>query len=1514
MPSLRSTSRLASFGRRAARFLNGIFALCLIAGLTYTFAAPKSAPVHLANTQLTAYSATYYADETYGGTNPVENCTTCDAWGKPDTGTASLPLTNDPDEMVNPATGDLAESYTLFSDPDPGFNLQYKLSYDSEFAQYDTYLQGLLGTSNQGTNGWGWRTDGGTTMDVNSSGLAQIILPTQAEIDFAAIPYPSTTCPPGGSVLKTVPGSTVYNYCAAPRVDAEFGYNATAGVYILLLHGGRQEITYYSDGQVEYEGTLQDPGSIHYSYILSPTSNPNCVTPPGTITCLLVSDQLGRNYSDALNSAGVAIEMRDPNSQIWPFGYDGSGNLTLVFDPNSHLWRFGYDTVQAPPDQHDLNSVEDPNNHTTAIGYTPAGTNGGYVASVTDAMGNATRYSGWDQATLICGCGTSYSTTINYPTGEKVVDEYTAFALNSQTTSGPNPAYNQATYYIHNVSAGLPTLNVQDPTGNVTLYTTDLVGNVLSVLNNTYGTTTTAYNSYDEPCWTTLPTAAGSVPSGPTCSNEPTGTGTTYYTYDAYGNLTKEVDPTGVATYSGYDIYGQLCWQTIPGTAVSGSPPCSSPPAASSRYNYNAGSELLAETTPDGIGASFTYDTTTYTYNAYGQVLTEVSPDGNVSGGTPANYRTTLHYDNAGRLYEMDAPMTRDTVATLDAVGNVDTVTDPYGNVSSFGYDPDNRQCWSYQGTVSVAPVCLSPPIGASQSLLYFGSTDSPEESIDPDGNATTYTYANSNFPSDPTTVTDGSGHITSNVYDKDGNLCVTGTETTSLYSGAAPTCVWPGSGYTFDSFDSLGNVTSSKDPNGLVTGYARTNDNYPGNVTTVTPASGGGQAATGYGYDLDGRLVYDVEGTGAITTTTYTPAGQKCWQAPVYVAGAVCSTPPSTAGTSDYTYYNSQRLYFMSDVTASTVNYTSITYDAQGQETEELNNSGAVTYGYDFAGDNTCVSYPVISGSSCATHTGSIVTYGYDADGRMKTAADWSGNSFTFGYDSHSNPTSIGYPTSTGWTEQSTYDAANDLTDQKFKLSTYTQNIPYVPNADNLDTSQNGLSYSYNAKNQVSGGGDAILYNPNGELATDTPTGGSGTALNYDPDTELTSTTGAIANTYAYNANGDRCAKKSGAVTLTCTTAGATTAGWTNYNQLCYMGTGTASCTATPGTGVSLYSYDGTGARVSDNINGVSQNFAYDTVTRSGQPLITTDGSDAYIYGPAGFGGGTAPIEQISLSTGTPSYLFSLPTGVDATVSSAGVFNVAYGYSAYGLPTTSGSGITTRFGFEGAYTDPSGFLYLINRYYDPATDQFLNVDPEVMETGQPYAFSEDDPVNGSDPLGLRVQGPPGVTCDTGGPDAICTGPGQILGENIGQEVAQQTAAAAGRSAAAAMKPAPTISQSGTQFSGSCTGLIVQHCTYSTTSGQKYSSWGVGLTIGYAHEQGVIYNQNGSKTSNKCEIENYMHGWSVSGGVSVGPVGITFDWGGVPQIESGDAGVQIDEGFDVLGGPILSYAFGPSCK
>jgi uncharacterized protein RhaS with RHS repeats len=54
---------------------------------------------------------------------------------------------------------------------------------------------------------------------------------------------------------------------------------------------------------------------------------------------------------------------------------------------------------------------------------------------------------------------------------------------------------------------------------------------------------------------------------------------------------------------------------------------------------------------------------------------------------------------------------------------------------------------------------------------------------------------------------------------------------------------------------------------------------------------------------------------------------------------------------------------------------------------------------------------------------------------------------------------------------------------------------------------------------------------------------------------------------------------------------------------------------------------------------------------------------------------------------------------------------------------------------------DPRGD-FAVNRYYDPTTDQFLSIDPNVVETGQPYVFTNDNPLNAMDPLDLLSYDP----------------------------------------------------------------------------------------------------------------------------------------------------------------------------
>jgi RHS repeat-associated protein len=159
---------------------------------------------------------------------------------------------------------------------------------------------------------------------------------------------------------------------------------------------------------------------------------------------------------------------------------------------------------------------------------------------------------------------------------------------------------------------------------------------------------------------------------------------------------------------------------------------------------------------------------------------------------------------------------------------------------------------------------------------------------------------------------------------------------------------------------------------------------------------------------------------------------------------------------------------------------------------------------------------------------------------------------------------------------------------------------------------------------------------------------------------------------------------------------------------------------------------YDGTGLRASATTGSGSQAFTWNT---TGQiPELLMDSTNAYIYGT-----GVAPAEQVNLSTGAISYLTTDSLGsVRGTVNSTGTLTGTTAYDAWGNPQTTG-GLTaaTPFGYAGGYADPTGMLYLINRYYDPQTGQFTSVDPAVAQTMEPYGYANGNPVSNADPTGM---------------------------------------------------------------------------------------------------------------------------------------------------------------------------------
>jgi RHS repeat-associated protein len=131
-------------------------------------------------------------------------------------------------------------------------------------------------------------------------------------------------------------------------------------------------------------------------------------------------------------------------------------------------------------------------------------------------------------------------------------------------------------------------------------------------------------------------------------------------------------------------------------------------------------------------------------------------------------------------------------------------------------------------------------------------------------------------------------------------------------------------------------------------------------------------------------------------------------------------------------------------------------------------------------------------------------------------------------------------------------------------------------------------------------------------------------------------------------------------------------------------------------------------------------------------------------MYGPS-----QMPVEQINTSTGAVTYLHHDQAGSTRLLTgSTGTVTGKCSYGAYGTPTCEGA-TTTPLGLDGEYaSSDTGLIYMRARVYDPATAQFLSVDPLVKLTRAPYNFAEDNPLNESDPtslgdwLGLGIPSP----------------------------------------------------------------------------------------------------------------------------------------------------------------------------
>ncbi len=565
-------------------------------------------------------------------------------------------------------------------------------------------------------------------------------------------------------------------------------------------------------------------------------------------------------------------------------------------------------------------------------------------------------------------------------------------------------------------------------------------------------------------------------------------------------------------------------------------------------------------------------------------------------------------------------------------------------------------------------------------------------------------------------------------------------------------------------SYDANGNLESQTDGNGHTTKHEYGPDNEQ---TKVTKADG---STAETGYDANGQVISQTDGDGHTTKYKRNVLGEvtevidplsRTTKKEYDAAGNLTSLTDSSGRTTTYHYDAARRLtkQTYSDGTTPDVEYE---YDADGNRIKMVDGTGTSTYHYDELnrlteatnghGDSTAYEYDLAGNQTKITYpSGKSVERSFDADRRLQSVKDWLGNTTSFAYDPDSNLTSITFPEGTDETDRYGYDFADQMTEAAFGKGSETLASLAYGRAGNEQVAsstsgdlpgEESTAYSYDAANRLTkAGSTAYEYDDAGG-----PTKLGLSSAGYDEADQLEH---AGSTSYSFNEEGQR-------TKATPSSGPATTYGYDQAGDLTSVDR--ASEGETPAIEKS-YTYDGEGLRAGTTSGGTTKHFTWDQTEEL--PLILSDGSYSFIYGPA-----DTPIEQVD-SEGHATYLHHDQQGSIRMLSNKeGSVQGKRTYDAYGNMVEHTGSATSPLGYDGQYTDAdTGLIYLRARSYDPGTGEFLSVDPLETVTGEPYIYVGDDPLDQSDPSGRC-----GVLCWGGialGTVALATGVGEALGLSV---------------------------------------------------------------------------------------------------------------------------------------------------
>ena len=684
-----------------------------------------------------------------------------------------------------------------------------------------------------------------------------------------------------------------------------------------------------------------------------------------------VSNNLGRSL--ALGYTGTHVSsVTDAAGRSIAFTYDGNDNLTSFTDPLQNYTAYAYDGAAS---------------HLIEIFY-PSVPALPFVTNSYDALGHVIQQANADgelSTFYMAGSRTEFAdalgnrhVTYQTPTGKVFKDDWVlsaSFGDVFNDTAQQNGIVNVTSNFYD----GLDRLALTElPEQGLTLYeyagaANPWANNIASIIRFAKPgsplsplTTSFSYHPiYNKPIQVTDPLGLVSTLSydGSTgnllsavadTGTSPHFNATSRFSYDGFGRVLTATDPNGVLNTFSYDSFENLISQVAD---AGGSGHLN----ATTGFGYDNLGNVVSRTDPNGNTAAMSYD-------ADRRLVTTTAPA--PFNGSAALVQTTNAYDADGHLLSVTrANGASNAVTSLSytATGQVQSVTDPNGNVTTNAYDADDRLASVTDPLYRITNYgydAMSRRISVGNPAIQAGPL--LQQSYTPDGLIASLTDANNNtttFSPDgldrlaTTTYPGGSTETLS--YDADGNVLTRKTR--------------KGDTITF-SYDTLNRLAAKAAPSEPTVSYAYDLASHligvSDNSAALAAPSASASYTASYAYDQINRPL----------TVNWSPA-------------PVQTTPTAVSASFMFGYDATNRRIGQSatdnswwsyPATATNVSYTANAlnqYSAVGSVTPSydgngnLTYDGTLTYGYD--AENRLVS---------ATGTGLTASYAYDAQSHRKS------------------------------------------------------------------------------------------------------------------------------------------------------------------------------------------------------------------------------------------------------------------------------------------------------------------------------------------------------------------------------------------------------------------------------------------------------------------------------------------------------------------------------------------------